>query len=466
MGYAVKSRKEWNKAFREASTPHPLHRYQREGIMMLDKFRGKALLADDMGLGKTLQALMYGVIKEMFPIVIVCPSGLKLNWAKEFMYWSKTRAHVIEGRTPYPLPKSQVYIINYDIIDAWKSKFNRAELFVFDEAHYIKNPKAKRTKACYSMIKGNTPRIFLTGTPFENKPFEMYGVLHNLKPKLFNNQYRFGVRYCAGKRTAFGWEFKGASNTKELHGILEEHLMIRRLKKDVLKQLPPKQRSVLPFKLSPPDQREYNKARDEFQKFMLDVHGAAKMTSAMKAQQLAQVNVLKQLASKGKMVGVLKWVEDVKEQGEKLVLFTTYRATIEYIEQNYTGKMLTIDGRTKNKQKVVEQFQSDDEAMLLVANIKAGGTGVDGLQKVCSNVGFVEYPWTPAALDQAEDRCHRQGQLDGTNVWYTAAAGTIEEKLMKVIEDKREMFNAIVNGGEVENESMFDALMDELSKVA
>jgi len=219
--------------------------YQKAGIAYaIDK--NATLLADEMGLGKTIQAI--GVInakEDIKKVIIVCPASLKINWQRELEKWLVKPLTV--GIAGKKFPEADIIIINYDILKKYQANLEKQnwDLIVMDEAHYVKNSKAARSKVAKEIAEKAKNKILITGTPIANRPAELWHLLHILNPQKWDNFFNFAKRYCDAERTSYGWDFSGASNLKELQNLLRENVMVRRLKKDVLTELPAKRRQII-----------------------------------------------------------------------------------------------------------------------------------------------------------------------------------------------------------------------------
>lgn len=267
--------------------------YQRKGVRKIHHFDGRALLADEMGLGKSLQSLLYMEESQSYPAVIVCEAGLKFNWEREAKIHCNIRATVLEGRQPSvkALRRTKLIIINYDILGDWLPLLRklRPQLIILDECQMIKNRAAKRTKHVKKLCKIAQRVLGLSGTPLTNRPAELWPILNILRPDLFNSFFSFGARYCQPQRRRWGWEYKGAVRLKELNTLLNTTCMIRRLKVDVLEQLPKQSRYVVPLEIS--NRKEYDKAVSDFLGWLLKKH-VGKAEKAAKAERLVKIGYI------------------------------------------------------------------------------------------------------------------------------------------------------------------------------
>jgi SWI/SNF-related matrix-associated actin-dependent regulator 1 of chromatin subfamily A len=439
--------------------------YQKEGVQFVDSRNGRALIADEMGLGKTIQALAYLQLhSEIRPALIVCPASLKLNWAKEIVETMtvKTRTQILEGRSTHKI-HGEIVIINYDLLPYWLEalKLAKFEIIIADECHYFKSSSAKRTKAIKLLAKGVPHFIALSGTPIVNRPIEIYNALSIINSKSIPGFWDYAKRYCGAKNNGFGWDFTGATNTEELHKILTESVMIRRKKADVLKDLPNKMYSFVPMTLD--NWEEYGRIEDDVISYLREAKGDKAADSASNAEIITQIEYLKQAAVKGKLKAVLEWVEDFLESGEKLVMFATHSFVINALMERFATVSVKIDGsmNSTRKQEAVNAFQTLPSIKLIVANIQAGGVG--HTLTAASNVGFIEYPWTPGELKQAEDRLHRITQKYTVNVHFLMVLGTIEEKIAILLDKKTKVLDAVLDGKETKQDSLLYELMNSLT---
>jgi SWI/SNF-related matrix-associated actin-dependent regulator 1 of chromatin subfamily A len=468
-----------------------LYSYQQQGISFAAAKDGRCLIADEMGLGKTIQAIGYMQLNPGIRTVIVCPASLKLNWKREIETWLHKPGliEVLEGKTAKPIhPEASIVIINYDILPDWVVTILNwvPSLMITDEAHYYKNSQAKRTKAVMKLGKHIDKVLALTGTPIENKPIELYNAIKLINPTIISSKFNFGKRYCAGHHDGFGWNFNGASNTDELHQLLTSTIMIRRLKKDVLKDLPDKQFSVIPMKMS--NRTQYDEAEqdlvnfvkqqmeDNFRKDLRDKLGeladmvnvdekqleGLKNEKASKVNQLSRIEHLKQLAAAGKMKACVNWVEDFIENDQKIILFCTHKSIVNQLMERFGKIAVKIDGSvpTNKRQEVVDQFQNNPKIKIFVANIDAAGVGYT--LTAASNVAFLEFPWTPGKLNQAIDRAHRISQKNTVNAYYLVAENTIDEDIITILDKKTKIINGIIDGNAHPDANVLNELLTKL----
>lgn len=468
----------------------PLMDFQTEGVNFIEKHNGNALLADEMGLGKSAQALAYLQLHpELRPAIIVCPASLKYNWQNEINKFmdGKDSVQIISGRDTDQDLHGSIIIINYDILPdltekdlfhedkrvtvpgtGWWGRLVKygAKVVIYDEVHFCKSNKANRTKACQKMAKAMPHVIGLSGTPILNRPCEIHAPVNMINPYVFPAFMKFALEFCSAYKGKFGWDFGGASNTQRLHKILCETVMIRHLKKDVLQQLPDKVYSVVPLVIE--NMPEYKKAEDDFI-YYLQSFDSERAERAKRAEQLARIEGLKQLAVKGKMAQCKKWITNFLDSGEKLVVFANHRSVISEIQDAFPDISVKLDGGTlgTHRQKVVDSFQTDPKIKLFLGNVKAAGVGISLVAS--SNVLMLENPWTPGEVSQAVDRCHRIGQEDSVNCYFLIAKDTVEEQILTLLQEKAAVLDKVVDGLEVNQDkastgSVFTALVENMSK--
>ena len=439
-----------------------LYPFQKKGVAFIEAKQGRALIADEMGLGKTIQALAWLQLHpEIRPVLIVVPASLKLNWKKETEQWIQNPdVQILSGKSPYPVTGKTV-IINYDILAEWVDALTEIDFktLILDEIHHIKNNKAKRTKAAIHIGKQIPSIIGLTGTPIVNRPIEAFNSIKLINSTIVSNRMDYAYKFCGAHHNGFGWDFNGATNTNELHELLVNTIMLRRLKKDVLTDLPDKVYSYIPMELD--NEEEYRRAEFNFIEFVKKQKGVEAARRASNAEAFAEIEGLKQLSIKGKIKSAINWIHDALDSNGKLVVFCTHKFVINRLMEEFKSIAVKIDGSVTGEQRqvAINKFQTDSSVQLFVGNIKAAGVGIT--LTASSNVVFLELPWTPGDLTQAEDRCHRIGQKDSVNIYYLLASGTIEEKIAKLIDRKRKVLDAVLDGKDTEQESLLSELINE-----
>lgn len=405
------------------------------------------ILADEMGLGKTIMAIYYlnYIQDKPYKALVICPASLKINWLKEcnrFLY-KKTKITIINPKDEIKTAEPGIYIINYDIITRFpiflKNKF---DVLILDEAHYVKNKKARRTK----IVLGETPnggikadkRIAITGTPLENRPLEFYTILNTFMPYGFPNRMFFERRYCNGRVTKFGWDNKGHSNLEELARKVRSTVMIRRLKKDVAKDIPAKTRKLVFLDLSL--SKKQKKLAEMSYK---DIQTALKPGSANGVHIMQARRELGEM----KVKPALGYIEDVLESENKLVIFAHHKDVISSLLKGLEHyKPLVISGKTppNKRQGIVDTFQNDPKRRVFIGNILAAGVGLT--MTAASNVIFVEYDFKPGVNRQAEDRLHRIGQTNPVFSHFLVVNNSLDSKLLLSINEKEKVLDTVLGG--------------------
>lgn len=443
--------------------------FQKEAIKKIQHFKGRALLADEMGLGKTHEALGWLKLNpDKRPVIVVCPAFLKWVWESIASFHFDMQSEVLQGTKPTKirLTKSHpLLIINYEILQYWLPYIQKLEpqVVALDEVHYIKNRRAKRTKAVKELCKGIPYLLGIGGTPSVNRPVELWPILNLIAPKEFPSFLSYAFRYCKPVRLPWGWLYKGADNLSELHNKLISLMMIRRLKKDVLKELPDKIRQIIPLQVE--DGGEYSQAETNFIRW-LTKKSISKAKRAKKAKQLAKMGYLKRLAAELKMKSVLNWIDGFLETNDgKLVLYCVHRKIVQMLHEKYRKISVVVDGSVTNRKRkiAVRSFQNNKSTRIFIGNIKAAGLGIT--LTAASVLAFVEMSWTPGDHTQAEDRIHRIGQKDPSTIYYFVARNTIEENLCRLIQKKQIILSETLDGkARIKELSIFDELEKELRK--
>ena len=402
-----------------------LYDFQKEGINFGINHHCRFLLADEMGVGKTIQAISLAYIyRDSWPVLIVCPGSMKYLWKGEIRNWLGLKDHrvnIINSSRQKISTEAYFYIISYDLVRNILKKLKKMtfDFVILDEAHSIKNRDSLRAKNILPIAVRAKRLILMTGTPLLAKPYEGYPLLYALRPDLFCYFKKFAYRYCDPQPTPFGINWSGTSNTKELHWILST-LMVRRLKRDVLNQLPPKRRQKIFIK-----------------------------TDAKMIEQIKKVRTIKgrkgtldayTLTSKAKIDGVYEFITDLLESEEKFIVFAYHYEMLDKIEQLMREKnieYIRIDGSTKQDKRYdyVNNFQHNNNCKVAILSIIAASTGITLTS--AHMVIFAELTWTPSIMIQAEDRAHRIGQKsDFVDIKYLYGPETLDDFILDKLQKK------------------------------
>lgn len=417
-------------------------------------------IADEMGLGKTVQSLAIMEYHNLYPALILVPANLRKNWKKEINYWlPDKKVFVVEPQKK--VLSGDIYVVSYSMISKVGELIlkNNLKMLICDESHYLKSSEASRTKYVLKHLKSIPFKILITGTPILNRTIELVtqldllGILDNH----FGGTRKFQKRYAPSEWTGFGWTYRSA-NEEELQVELRKSCMIRRMKKDVMKELPDKTRKKIYLPLS--NRREYQKVETDSinwyehqlkKQNLSDSVIQEKVNEKLKnrnfdVDKMIQVEYLRQAAVEYKMKAAFNWIDDTLIQVNKLVIFAHHRNIIEQLYAKYKDKAVMLYGGMSNKvDDIVNQFVNDDKIKLFIGSLQAAAVGIDGLQKVCDQLAFIEFAWTPAINSHAEDRLHRIGQFNAVNIYYLLAENTIEEYVYTKVIEKQEIFEKAIN---------------------
>lgn len=407
----------------------PLFPYQKEGVeAAFDKFGGRVLLADDMGLGKTRQALSF--IAHCLParVLVICPSYLRYHWTHELKEWLNIDGQLVKkGKETLD---GEACIVSYDMLRALKIPTGVFEVVICDESHYVKSRKSKRTKAATPLVRSAQFAMLITGTPALNRPVELFSQLNMLRPSYVKNYTSYAKRYCNGKQTPFGYDDRGSSRSHELNWVLRHGFMVRRLKRDVLTQLPPKTRHTVWLEI-----RNNTDVEAGFRKWKKLNDTLYKLPSGSEQQRLQMFERQKVISelfvttSVVKCEAIVRWVLDALATGRSFIFFAYHQVVLNAVEEavaaaNY--EYMRIDGSTPahKRQANVDAFQKDDTIRIAILSIMAAGTGVT-LTRVSECV-FGELYWVPGVMIQAEDRIHRISQKERCEIYYLLGTGTLD----------------------------------------
>ncbi|HWQ09027.1 MAG TPA: DEAD/DEAH box helicase, partial [Holophaga sp.] len=447
--------------------------YQKAGVAYGLSHKN-VLIGDEMGLGKTIQAIgISNADPNAKKILIICPASLKLNWRNEWQKWDTKglKVGVAEGKT-WPAD-ADVVIVNYDIAAKHKDIIEAThwDLEIADECHYLKNPKAIRTKAILGdKGKGGfqaTRRVMLTGTPIVNRPVELWPIVQAMDPDgLGKNFFGFAKRYCGATQGYGGhWDFSGASHLDELQGKLRASFMVRRLKKDVLKELPPKNRSVVVLQPSNDQMKviakeqamaEKNRAQMEELKAQVELakasdNEAAYKEAVNKLNQGCQVAFTEMAEARkevaiAKIPDVIERAKDLLEQTDKIVIMAHHHEVVDQLKAEFGEDAVVVDGRVKveERQANVEAFQKG-KPRIFIGTIKAAGVGLT--LTASHTVLFAELDWVPGNVTQAEDRCHRIGQKDNVDIYHVVLDGSMDAKMAQTLVSKQVIIDKALDKG-------------------
>ena len=415
--------------------------HQVEGVAFL-LGRRRSILADDMGLGKTRQSIV--ALTEAAPngpYLVVVPASVKRNWEREILAARPNATVAIVG--PNAPPKRGYdgwLIVNYDILGKHTEALEAIPWtgLIFDEAHYLKNHTSQRSKLARALVASapNAVLYALTGTPLTNRPRDLFPLLQLVGHPMGRSFLSFAKRYCDARHNGDGWVADGASNLEELrvqlHGV-----MMRRTKDEVL-DLPPKLRTWLSVPV--PEGTGRKEMRRVLEMLLVGASGQDRV------RLLARLMVARQQVARAKVGTTIEFVEGAVAQGEKVLVFSAFEDPLTKLAAHFGDAAVSLTGKTPaaRRQQLVDRFQNDPSVRVFVANLIAGGVGLN--LTAARQVVFNDLDWVPANHWQAEDRAYRIGQTGTVNVTYFTAEGTVDEFVGHALRVKASLIEAVVEG--------------------
>ncbi|TAF26753.1 MAG: hypothetical protein EAZ70_08135 [Runella slithyformis] len=436
-----------------------LRPYQQRGVQWLEYLHDSKLngcLADDMGLGKTLQTitlLSRFYPKKTKPTLIVMPKSLLFNWQKEverfnpeltfYTYYADTRN--LDDAVQHHLIFTTYAMLRIDI-----EKFQQKDFFyvILDESQNIKNLQSQASKAVVLLQAEH--RLALSGTPIENNLSELYSLFRFLNPAMFGSIESFNQHYLL--------PIQKHNNTDVIQELRKKiyPFLLRRLKKNVLTELPDKIEQILYVEMSD-EQRLFYEQRRRFYKENIERQIAEKGLEQSQFFIFQAFNELRQIASipeakadrpmeSPKAETLVEQLVDAAANGHKMLVFVNFLAALEHIGDLLDKQgidYVSMSGSTRDRQQLVERFQNDTNCKVFLMTLKTGGTG---LNLTAADMVFIFDPWwNKAAESQAIDRTHRIGQTQKVMAYKMITQGTIEEKIVLLQDKKAELFNAIIS---------------------
>lgn len=426
----------------------------------------------------TFESIMYAETSNKFPCLVVVPSSVKYNWKEKWLEITKGNrtVSVIESSSKNDW-SSDVIVINYDIIGKKQGtgttlRFQELDnidwnMIIFDEAHFLKEKKSQRSQAAKKICdkkKGVIVQL-LTGTAIMSKPIEIWNLLTLIKKdkSIASSWHQFITRYCGGYGGKFGWVTDGATNILELNKKLRENCYIRREKRDVLTELPDVIKQVIQVPIT--NQRKIDKATKDFIEYIKQNKGQEAAEKAMEAEHLVAIGELRKLSIQGKLKAIDQYIKDWKvASNKKMIIFAIHKEPLENLSSKYKCPLISGGVSAKKKQEIVNDWISSEDQFLF-ANMESAGTGVDGLQNICSNMIIIELPWRPSDLTQVIGRLDRSGQGNTTNVNYLLSDCTIDREMWEMLENKERVTEAVNKGIDIRrNGSGMKAVIKKILK--
>ena len=435
--------------------------FQKEGLDFLLKSSGNALLADEMGLGKTVQTLSYAATeKQTFPILVVAPLVTLNNWEREIAKFLKKKSkngRIVESESPSvtmirtgkskELPKTDIYIINYELLFKRNDDLSKIGLktIVCDEVHNLRSKTTQKYKAVKKLaaLSSVLYRIGLSGTPIYNRGSEIWPIIDIIKPGLLGSFKEFCEYFCYvnDKGKAIVLENKRAS----LRNELQKHVMLRRKKADVLKELKDKVRYK---EVIAADTDYYLEELDKIWKRVEDEQRDADSAFSKSASYHRAIQSERQIAGLAKLPHVINFVKNIMEIEESVVVFCHHKVIHKLLHDSLQefAPVSIIGGQSDTlRQDQIDRFQKG-ESKLMIAGIRAGNVGINLTR--AKYVIFAELDWSPAIHRQAEDRLHRIGQKNTVFAYYLIGNGTLDDHVANVLVDKSYEIDEILDESE------------------
>ena len=441
----------------------PLMEHQKEAVKSLVANK-RFILADDMGLGKTTATVVGALETGAKKILVICPASLKINWQREISNYTDRSISIVEGKK---WEDADFIIINFDIIKNYHDVSNKTEsvvmnskfdLVIIDEAHYIQNTQAQRTKLINDFVRTVDRLWLLTGTPITSRPINYYNLLNLIQSPVASNWMAYVRRYCngfqfkAGKRKI--WNVSGASNLDELRERTQRQVL-RRLKENIL-DLPEKIITPVYLRLK---SKEYEELMGEYYDWY-DKSGEADSLTL----QFSKLTKVRQVIANEKINATIELVESILEQDKKVIVFTNFTNSLEMLLEKFGKMAVRVDGSCSQKERqwAVDEFQNNEKVRVFVGNIKAAGVGLTltaGEAVIMNDLSFL-----PSDHSQAEDRAYRIGQKNSVLVYYPIFDNTIEGIIYDILHKKKNIFETIM-GDRIGEETTGDTASEILDRI-
>ena len=382
-----------------------LYDFQRDGVEFVINHSGRALIGDEMGLGKTIQAIASAAaFRESWPVLIVVPAVVKLNWVEELEMWLNEiepgQIHVLRGRSDIDDWKKSTIkfvIATYGLFTntslvAKHVADHEFQFVIVDESHYMKSQNAARTQLLLPIVSQAKHAILLSGTPALARPVELYPQVSSIQPELFDTYNAFTKKFCNARRGRFGWDVSGSSNLDEL-SVLLQNVMIRRKKNKVLTQLPEKIKKRVPIELHGKSVKELSQIMDSLRstgnlvRMLCDGTGVSKtdrQANSIRNEHRRLLMRAYQLTSESKMKGVKEYVESFLNgsKEDKVIVFAHHIHMLDAIEECLAGwkkriQWMRIDGNTPHSERTqnAKKFQEDPKCRVALVGMTSGGIG-------------------------------------------------------------------------------------------
>jgi SWI/SNF-related matrix-associated actin-dependent regulator 1 of chromatin subfamily A len=436
--------------------------HQKEAIQKLVENK-KFILADDMGLGKTTSTIIAALEAGSKKALIICPATLKINWKREIENYSDKTVFIAESKNFNT--EADFVIINYDIIKNFHDTKKKDEsqilasnfdLVIVDEAHYIKNATAQRTKLINDIVKKTDRLWLLTGTPMTSRPIDYFNLLSLIDSPVAKNWMAYAIRYCQGYQFNVGgrkvWNVTGASNLEELRDRTLG-LTLRRLKENVL-DLPDKIITPVYLRLK---SKQYEEVMGEY----YDWYDKNPEESKSLTVQFSKLTKVRQIIADEKIAQTIELAENILEQDKKVIIFCNFTDSLNKITEHFGKSAVKLDGSMSKpeRQYSVDQFQDNPKVKVFVGNIKAAGVGITltAAEAVIMN----DLSFLPSDHAQSEDRAYRYGQKNNVLVYYPIFENTIEGIIYDILNNKKQVIATVMG----DNQHPADAAEEILQRI-
>ena len=421
--------------------------FQKAGIEFCIT-RNNVLLADEMGLGKTIQAIgTINNITNIKKVLIVCTATLKLNWYSELKKWLTRSLDIKIVDVPADFKGENILICSYNRLPKLVDNLLKDHFFdlvICDEVHLAKNKKALRTKAVDSVSRRTLRNIHMTGTPIVSRPAELYAIIQRLGFEM--DWYHYMRRYADMHQNQYGYmEYGGAKNLEELQQKLRSSIMIRRMKSDVLTELPDKIRQPVIFEADTKELKDAVKQEQRFLKFVDEYAEKINKLNFEADAGFGELAIVRKNTAIAKIPLVIDFIKSTLENTDKVVVFAHHKEVIAQIQNEFKDSAVKLTGESsqEERQQVINLFQTNPKIKIFIGSILACGAGIT--LTASSTVIFAELDWVPGNVSQAEDRCHRIGQKNTVMVYHLIVDGSIDVKISKMLIDKQQNIDKALN---------------------
>lgn len=410
----------------------------------------------------TTSTVVASLETEAKKILIICPASLKINWQREIQNYTNRSTFICDGKK---YEDADYVIVNYDIIKNFHDPKDREnsqilksnfDLVIIDEAHYISNKSAQRTKLINDFVKDIDRLWLLTGTPMTSRPINYYNLLDLVESPVASNWMAYVIRYCEGYQFKVGnrkvWKVTGASNLEELRDRTSRQVL-RRLKTDVL-DLPEKIITPVYLRLK---SKEYEELMGEY----YDWYDKNPDESSSLTVQFTKLTKVRQVIAKEKINSTIELIDNILEQDKKVIIFTNFTESLQTLHNHYPKNSVYLDGSCspKQRQESVDRFQNDDNVKVFIGNMKAAGVGIT--LTAAEAVIINDLSFVPGDMAQAEDRAYRYGQKNSVSVYYPIFDNTIEGVIYDIVNIKKQNISTVM-GDNLDKAVIVQEIMDQI----